>query len=80
MRLVRAPDRFLNLSNAAGLQSITKGVCAMDANDLKQMIEYTKNWRAWLENVKMSDKDEVGKQKLIDQMNEAIKKWEKELR
>jgi len=52
----------------------------MDANDLKQMIEYTKNWRAWLENVKMSDKDEVGKQKLIDQMNEAIKKWEKELR
>lgn len=51
----------------------------MDINDLKQMIDYTKNWKAWLESVKMSDKDEVGKKKLIDQMNEAIDQWEKEL-
>ena len=51
----------------------------MNVNDLKQMIDYTKNWKAWLETVKVSDKDEVGKKKLIDQMNEAIKQWEKDL-
>ncbi|MGA2519147.1 MAG: hypothetical protein ABSG44_21720 [Thermodesulfobacteriota bacterium] len=51
----------------------------MKTSDLKQMIDYTKKWKAWLESVKMSGKDEIGKKKLIDQMNKAMKKWEKEL-
>ena len=51
----------------------------MKTSDLKQMIDYTRQWKAWLQSVKMSDKDEIGKKELVDQMNKTIKKWEKKL-
>jgi hypothetical protein len=51
----------------------------MNIEDFKEMVTYTKNWKAWLERTNMSTDDEIGKKKLIEQMNEAIEKWEKEL-
>ena len=62
-----------------GLQSIANGEYTMEAKGLKEMIDYTKNWKAWLEKAEMKDEDEVGKKKLLDQMDAARKKWEKEL-
>lgn len=51
----------------------------MNIEEFKQMIEYTKKWKAWLERINVSTADEIGKTELIKQMNEAIEKWEKEL-
>jgi len=51
----------------------------MNIEEFKQMIEYTKNWKAWLEPINVNSADEIGKKKLIEQMNEAIKKWEEKL-
>jgi hypothetical protein len=51
----------------------------MNIEDFKQMITYTKNWKAWIERTNVNTEDEIGKKKLIEQMNVAIEKWEKEL-
>jgi len=50
----------------------------MDKNIIIEIIDFTKNWKGWLEKVEMSGEDKIGQNKLIAQMEEALKKWEQE--
>ena len=52
----------------------------MTSGDIKEMIEYTNNWKLWLENIKERPEDTEGKMNLIKQMDQAIQKWQLELR
>jgi len=47
--------------------------------NLNEMLEYTKQWRQWLKHVPVNPEDQSGKDKLLQQMDEAIEKWAKEL-
>lgn len=51
----------------------------MNIDKLKEMIDYTKEWKQWLESVPVKPEDEEGKKKLLEQMNVAIKKWSDQL-
>lgn len=51
----------------------------MTSENLREMIDYTKEWKTWLENVEVKQEEEKNKKNFIKQMDDAIKKWEKEL-
>ena len=51
----------------------------MTSENLKEMIEYTKNWMTWLESIAVKPEEEENKKIFITQMDDAIQKWEKEL-
>lgn len=51
----------------------------MKMETLKEMLEYTKLWKQWLEHVPVKPEDQPGKDELLRQMNEVIEKWTKEL-
>jgi len=52
----------------------------MKTEDLKEMIAYTKNWKKWLESIYVKDEDKKNKERFIREMDDAIKKWELELK
>jgi hypothetical protein len=48
-------------------------------SDLNEMIEYTKQWKQWLEHASVRAEDREGKENLLKQMDAALQKWSKEL-
>ncbi|WP_153304384.1 hypothetical protein [Desulfosudis oleivorans] len=51
----------------------------MNIEEWKQMLAYTKDWKAWLESIDVIPEEEIRREKFVAQMNVAIKKWEEKL-
>lgn len=51
----------------------------MTSENLKEMIEYTKNWMTWLEKIAVKPEEKENKKNFIKQMDDVIQKWKKEL-